>query len=128
MIHLDFRERKPLYEQIREKMKALIISGALKANEKIPSVRELAQMLTINPNTIQKAYRDLETEGFIYSIRAKGSFVAPLEDALNMARKETLMIEFEKICKELKFINVSKDDLVDSINEIYIGKEGGLND
>ncbi len=128
MIQLDFRERKPLYEQIKEKMKVLIIGGALKANEKIPSVRELAQMLTINPNTIQKAYRDLETEGFIYSVRAKGSFVAPLENTPNLARKETLMADFEKVSKELKFINVSKDDLVECINEIYKRKEGGLND
>jgi GntR family transcriptional regulator len=106
-----------LYEQIREKMKTLIISGALKVNEKIPSVRELAEMLTANPNTIQKAYRDLEDEGFIYSVRAKGSFVAPREDTPNLARKEMLMAEFEKVGKELKFINVSKDDLVDCINE-----------
>jgi GntR family transcriptional regulator len=128
MIQLDFRDRKPLYEQIKEKMKALIVCGGLKADEKIPSVRELAQMLTINPNTIQKAYRDLETEGFIYSIRAKGSFVAPLEDTPNLARKKTLMAELEKVSKELKFINVSKDDLVDCINDIYNRKEGGLND
>lgn len=128
MIQLDFRERKPLYEQIREKMKELIISGALKANERIPSVRELAQMLTINPNTIQKAYRDLENEGFIYSVRAKGSFVVPLDKSPNLARKETLMTEFEKVGKELKFMNVSKGDLYDCINEIYKRKEGGLND
>lgn len=128
MIQLDFRERKPLYEQIREKMKELIISGALKANERIPSVRELAQMLTINPNTIQKAYRDLENEGFIYSVRAKGSFVVPLDKSPNLARKETLMTEFEKVGKELKFMNVSKGDLYDCIDEIYKRKEGGLND
>ena len=82
MLHLDFRDRRPLYEQIKEKLKALIISGVLKEDEKIPSVRELAGMLTINPNTIQKAYKDLESEGYIYSQKARGSFVDPRKNAI----------------------------------------------
>ena len=77
MFQLNPKDHSPLYQQIKEQLKNMIISGALKSNEKIPSVRELAQMLTINPNTIQKAYKELEQEGFIYSIRAKGSFVTP---------------------------------------------------
>ena len=77
MIQLDFSDHRPLYEQIKENLKELIISGALGENEKIPSVRELASSLAINPNTIQKAYKNLENEGYIYSRRASGSFVMP---------------------------------------------------
>ncbi|AOY75888.1 GntR family transcriptional regulator [Clostridium formicaceticum] len=124
MIQLDFRDRRPLYEQIKEKLKLLIIQGVLKADEKIPSVRELAQDLTINPNTIQKAYKDLETEGFIYSLRGKGNFVAPLEHAINPARQEELTKELEKIVAELMYMNVSKKQLMLYIDNIY-KKEGG---
>lgn len=81
MIQLDFSDRRPLYEQIKEKFKELIITGAMKEQDKIPSVRELASMLAINPNTIQRAYKELEDEGYIYSQRAKGSFIAPVKQA-----------------------------------------------
>ncbi|NMA15033.1 MAG: GntR family transcriptional regulator, partial [Clostridia bacterium] len=88
MFQLDFRDRRPIYEQIKDNIKELIISGILKPDERIPSIRELAQTLTINPNTIQKAYKDLEAEGFIYSVRAKGNFVAPINTAANQARRD----------------------------------------
>ncbi|ABR47525.1 regulatory protein GntR, HTH [Alkaliphilus metalliredigens QYMF] len=119
MIYLDLKDRRPLYEQIKEKMKLLMIKGVLKSDEKIPSVRELAQSLTINPNTIQKAYRDLEKEGFIYSVRGKGSFVAPLENVINPVRQDELTEELKKIIAELMYMNTSKEQLIDYINEIY---------
>ncbi|MDD2402580.1 MAG: GntR family transcriptional regulator [Clostridia bacterium] len=123
MFQLDIRERKPLYEQIKEKMKTLIISGALKSDEKIPSVRELAQSLTINPNTIQKAYKDLETEGFIYSVRAKGSFVTPLEQSKNYPGRDKLKQEFEKIVSELMYLKEPQEQLIALIKNIYEKKE-----
>lgn len=119
MLQLDLKDRRPLYEQIKEKIKVLIIEGVLKANEKIPSVRELAQSLTINPNTIQKAYKDLELEGFIYSIRAKGSFVTPREDTANQFRQDELLRDMEKIVAELVYLNVSKEQLTSFIDDIY---------
>lgn len=128
MIQLDFRDRRPLYEQIREKIKELIIKGILKESEKIPSVRELAQSLTINPNTIQKAYRDLEAEGFIYSIRGKGNFVTPIDTALNQARRIELLKELEKLSLELMYINTSREELIDLINNVYAKKEAGPDD
>ena len=76
MIQLNYRDSKPIYEQIKDGFRKLIISNSLSANEKLPSVRELASGLAINPNTIQKAYRDLESEGYVYSIAGKGTFVA----------------------------------------------------
>lgn len=123
MFQLDFRDRRPLYEQIKDKIKALIISGALQPDERIPSVRELAQSLTINPNTIQKAYKDLETEGFIYSIRAKGNFVTPLEATAQHPRRVELLRELEKIAAELMYLNEPAEQLVETIYSIY--KKGG---
>ncbi len=128
MFQLDFKDRRPLFEQIKEKMKLLIINGVLKANEKIPSVRELAQSLTLNPNTIQKSYKDLETEGFIYSIRGKGSFVTPLDNTVNQSRCNELISELEKIAAELMYLNVQKDQLIACIDTIFQKGETGRND
>ena len=68
MIQLNYRDSKPIYEQIKDGFRKLIITNSLSANEKLPSVRELASGLAINPNTIQKAYRDLESEGYTYTV------------------------------------------------------------
>ena len=76
MITLDYRDRRPLYEQVIERFQALMFKGVLVQDEKMPSVRSLATDLSINPNTIQRAYAELERQGFIYSIKGKGSFVA----------------------------------------------------
>ncbi|OWZ84995.1 GntR family transcriptional regulator [Natranaerobius trueperi] len=118
MIQIDYKDGRPLFEQIKEKIKFLIIRGVLKSHEKVPSVRDLAQTLTINPNTIQKAYKDLEAEGFIYSVRGKGSFVSPLDDT-NLKRKEELLEELKKTVLELKYLNVSKKELTDLLHEVY---------
>ena len=76
MISLNYRDSRPIYEQIRDGLRKLIVTGALSADEKLPSVRALAAQLAINPNTIQRAYTELERQGYIYSIKGKGSFVA----------------------------------------------------
>lgn len=119
MFQLDFKDRRPLYEQIKEKIKLLIINGVLQANEQIPSVRDLAQSLTINPNTIQKSYKDLESEGFIYSVRGKGSFVTPLEHNLQQERCKELLTEFERILAELMYLHVPKEQLIASVDTIF---------
>ena len=122
MIQLDLSDHRPLYEQIKEKTKELIIAGVLKQDEKIPSVRELAQQLTINPNTIQRAYKDLETEGYIYSVRAKGSFVAPLSYIQTKAEHTELQESFEASVKQARFLGIEKQTLIDVVERIY--KEG----
>ncbi|SHI26781.1 GntR family transcriptional regulator [Desulfosporosinus lacus] len=119
MFQLDYMDHSPLYEQIKEKIKALIISGVLKPDEKVPSVRELAQSLTINPNTIHKAYKELELEGYIYSVRAKGSFVTPIYNKINQARKDNLLLELEKLVSELAYMNIPKEQLISRIEELY---------
>ncbi len=85
MLELDLRSRKPIYEQLIDKFKQLIIHDVLKQDEKLPSVRMLAQQLSINPNTIQKAYRELEAQGYIYSVKGKGSFVNSMVPEANHA-------------------------------------------
>ncbi|MFZ7103932.1 MAG: GntR family transcriptional regulator [Peptococcaceae bacterium] len=119
MFQLDLRDGRPLYEQIKEKMKTFILTGALKADEKIPSVRELAQSLTINPNTIQKAYKDLEEEGYIYSHRGKGSFVTPRDNIVNQQKISTLEHELQKILTELLYLGVGKSRVLSVIRNIY---------
>ncbi len=119
MLHLDFGDHRPLYEQIKDKLKQHIISGVLKENEKLPSVRELAASLTINPNTIQKAYKDLESEGYIYSQKAKGSFVSPRETTADEADAQSLKNSLASIAEELKFLGATKEDLMGIINELY---------
>lgn len=125
MFQLNLRENKPLYEQIKEKIKELIINNILKPDERIPSVRELAQTLTINPNTIQKAYKELEAEGFIYSIRAKGNFVAPLEEQEQTipTRRKELKLQLEKIVTELLYLQEPPEQIITAIQTIYKKKE-----
>lgn len=124
MLQLDFRDHQPLHEQIKEKMKRLIISGVLKPEEQIPSVRELAQSLTVNPNTIQKAYKNLETEGYIYSVRAKGNFVAPQGRSDFHPRREALLDELKKIATELMYLHTPEEKLIRIIHAIYPQKGG----
>lgn len=123
VFQLDMRGNKPLYEQIKEKIKELIMSNILKPDERIPSVRELAQTLTINPNTIQKAYKELENEGFIYSVRAKGNFVAPLEQKTVRPRRDELKNELEKIVAELIYLHEPEEQLIATIQAIYKERE-----
>ncbi len=75
MIVIDYRDKRPLYEQVAEKLAQLIICGALESNAKLPSVRTLAMELSINPNTIQRAYMQLEQDGYIYTVVGRGNYV-----------------------------------------------------
>ena len=81
MIQINYHDSRPIYEKVNDSLRQLIFSGALGEGEKLPSVRELAVSLTVNPNTIQRAYRELEQEGTIVSIPGKGSFVIIKEDS-----------------------------------------------
>ena len=76
MIRLDYRDARPIYEQVRDGLRSLMVTGVLAAGEKLPSVRSLATELAINPNTIQRAMAQLEAEGFVYTVAGRGSFVA----------------------------------------------------
>ena len=123
MFQLDHSDHRPIYEQIKDKIKELIILGVLKQDDKIPSVRELAGMLTINPNTIQKAYRDLETEGYIYSLRAKGSFVSPKREVVKRSDTEEIFTEFSTLVSKMKFLGINYEELREILAKEFNGKE-----
>ena len=118
MISLNYRDSRPIYEQIRDGLRKLIVTGALAADEKLPSVRALAAQLAINPNTIQRAYTELEQEGYIYSIPGKGSFAAGDTGAGNRRRKE-LESQLREVLRELKYLGVKPEELEALMKEEY---------
>ena len=116
MIQLNYRDPRPIYEQVKDGIRKLAYSGVLGPDEKLPSVRELASKLAINPNTISRAYKELEQEGFLYSLTGKGTFINQGFD-LNDRRKEELLQKFDKVVKELLEISISSDVLKARIDE-----------
>ena len=117
MIQLNYRDAKPIYEQIKEGLRKLVVTKALDVGEKLPSVRELASQLAINPNTIQRAYRELESEGYIYTVMGKGTFVAEHED-VDEAREKELFSKFDELVTELLYLDISKERLKKQIDGI----------
>ena len=111
MININFRDARPIYEQVRDGFRQLILTGVLPADSKLPSVRELAAELAINPNTIQRAYRELEAEGYICSVPGRGSFVLERSGALE-ARKAQLRRELEERARELRQLGVTTEELI----------------
>ncbi len=110
MIQLNYRDPRPIYEQVKDGIRKLAYSGVIGPDEKLPSVRELAMKLAINPNTISRAYKDLEQEGFLYTVSGKGTFINQEYD-LNDSRKEELWQQFEKAAKGLLELSVSADEM-----------------
>ena len=128
IIAIDLRNPKPIYEQIKDNIKQLIITGALKQDEKLPSVRELAQITSINPNTIQKAYRDLESEGFIYTVSGRGNFVAPSPKKVDPKRLEALYASLKATVGELSYLGVTESNIIEMVqNAISHSKPQGGN-
>ena len=119
MINLDYKDGRTLHEQIEEGFKELIINGILKADEQLPSVRELSVSLTVNPNTVQRAYKQLELDGYIYSVKGKGNFVAPVQGKMDEKRAEELYSNLTSIVKELMFMGEDKKAIENIINNIY---------
>ena len=117
MIPIDPRDPRPIYLQIKEGLCRLILSGAVKTGERLPSVRELAGQLAINPNTIQRAYRELESDGFIYSVSGKGSFAAALQE-VDAGRRSAKEKEFQAAAQELLRLGTPKGDLVAILDEL----------
>lgn len=114
MIQLNYRDTRPFYQQIKDNVRQLVVSGALKKDEKLPSVRELAASLAINPNTIQRAYRELENEGYIYTLSGKGTFVAEVVHT-NHLRQQELLPQFDEIVSELLCLSMPVNELTNRI-------------
>ena len=116
MLNLDYRDARPIYEQVRDNLRRLMVSGAIQEGEKLPSVRSLASNLAINPNTIQRAYESLEAEGYVYSIPGKGSFAAP-RTGVDEERRDRLLGQFDSLTAELLYLGVTRDRLIARIRE-----------
>ena len=121
MINLDFRDSSPIYEQICDRIKELIVGGVLKPGDKIMSVRDMAASLTINPNTIVKAYKELEQEGYIYSVQGKGYFVAEKSFAAGSARMDEIIKGVENSLSELCFLGMKKSEIEKIVEDIWKG-------
>lgn len=124
MIQLNYRDSKPIYEQIKDGLRRLVVTNSFKSNEQLPSVRELASSLAINPNTIQKAYRDLESEGYLYSVAGKGTFVSEWKNVID-TRQVALLNEFDEVVNELFYLSVDKTELVARMDKLAKGGDSG---
>ena len=116
MVNLDYRDARPIYLQICDGYRDQILAGILQQGDRMPSVRELATQLTINPNTIQRAYRELEMQGWVVSVPGKGSFVSGIpwggEDPSG-----ALLQEFDNLCARLAAMGVSREKLIQRLKE-----------
>lgn len=127
MLKIDPRSSTPIYEQIELGIKELILKGGLKANDKLPSVREMATILTINPNTISKAYGELEREGIIETLRGKGTFVTDnFKGKADEKKMDYIQGELKKIILEANYGGVSKDEFMNLVLDIF--SELGVNE
>lgn len=114
VLTLNYRDARPIYRQIKDGIRNLILKGVIAPDEKLPSVRSLATELAINPNTIQRAYAELESEGVVYSVAGKGSFAAPRQEAAQ-ARREELFGQLRTLVGELHDLNVSDEEIIRQI-------------
>ncbi len=122
MLNLDYRDARPIYEQVKDGLRRLMVTGVIQEGEKLPSVRTMAGTLAINPNTIQRAYEALEAEGYVYSVPGKGSFAAP-NTGVDEGRKDELLRTFDQTAGELLFLGVSGEELWARIRALEGGNE-----
>ena len=116
MIHLDYRDARPIYAQITDGIRDQILRGILQRGDKLPSVRELATQLTINPNTIQRSYRELELQGWIASVPGKGSFVCGVPES-TQAEHPQLLADFDKLTRQLTALGFTREELAERIRQ-----------
>lgn len=122
MIVLDYKDRRPIYEQVMDKLQELMLCGVLPEGSQLPSVRSLAMELSINPNTIQRAYAELERRGLICSVKGKGSFVSE-NGQIRDEKKLQVCGDLNSLMVEAKNLGVTREELQTMIEETY--KEGG---
>ncbi len=118
MIIIDYRDHRPIYEQVVERFKELILKNVLEEDSQLPSVRNLAMELSINPNTIQRAYAELERQGYIYSVKGKGNFIAA-GDLIFKEKQTEIFQRLEQLVKEAKGIRIPKNKITAIIDDSY---------
>ena len=117
MISLNYRDARPIYEQVRDGLRRLMVSGAIEEGEKLPSVRALASSLSINPATIQRAYDALEREGYLRSEAGRGCFALVRGDQMTQ-RKHVLLRQFDETAAELFFLGLTREELTRRLKEV----------
>ncbi|OON99570.1 MAG: hypothetical protein ATN35_11910 [Epulopiscium sp. Nele67-Bin004] len=124
MITINIRDKRPIYEQIMDSIKEQIIHGLLKPNDKMPSIRQLASTLEITPNTVSKAYTELEREGVLITVRGKGNFISdtPIGDK-GEKKMEELTKVLQKLCIEWQYTGQTKETLIEMIDKLYVEEE-----
>lgn len=120
MLDIDYRDSRPIYEQVADSFERMAVCGALAPDEQLPSVRQLAMELSINPNTIQKAYSELERRGVVYSVKGRGNFIAGDGASLRQKRLGELQAEMQKCAKEARELGAG-----DEMIAIWIGLKIG---
>ena len=119
MFQINLRSSQSIYEQIIDNIKELIIKGVLTEDSELPSIRELSKDLTVNPNTVAKAFKELEREGFIYTVKGKGSFVSPRQETkADPAAVDKLFDAIKSSVQELRYMGVSADEIRDRLARI----------
>lgn len=116
MISLNYRDARPIYEQVKDGLRHLVVTGAILPGDKLPSVRALASSLAINPNTIQRAYEALEGEGYLYTVAGKGSFAAEQKD-VDEGRRRMLLSQFDAAAAELLFLGMTAEQLFERLRQ-----------
>ena len=116
MVHLDYRDARPIYTQIVDGFREQISAGILQVGDKLPSVRELAAELTINPNTIQRAYRELENQGWVASVPGKGCFVCGVPAGAR-TEAQTLLSQFDKTAARLLSLGITRQELLERLSQ-----------
>ena len=123
MIVLDYRDKRPIYEQVVDKLENLIVCGALESNMKMPSVRSLALELSVNPNTIQRAYAQLEQDGYLYTIVGRGNYVTD-ESEWKSGKIKSLMKDMTELLVKMKEMGIDRQTLLYLLNHQLPPKEG----
>lgn len=111
MIQLDYQDRRPIYEQIVAGYKTLILSGALEAGEQMPSVRNLAMELSTNPNTVQKAYTELERQKYIYTVKGRGNYISEDNSLLKGEQLKELRGRLKSLLDETDELHIDRAEL-----------------
>lgn len=122
MIRLDYRDSRPVYEQIADKLEILALCGALEAEEQLPSVRQLATELSINPNTVQKAYSELLARGVIYSVKGRGNFISDTVEQLRKHRLEEIRKQIASLLQQARELGVTEQELRYMLHDLTGGK------
>lgn len=118
MIFLDYRDKRPIYEQVVEKLERLIASGGLEPLTKMPSVRSLAMELSVNPNTVQRAYAQLEQDGYLYTVSGRGSFVTA-ENEWKESRQKKVLALWQEVTVQAREIGLTEEELFRQLHLIY---------